>query len=440
MKIAVIGTGYVGLTTGTCFAHMGHDVTCVDIDADKIKQLNQGNIPIFEPELSDVVKTCVAENRLHFTTDMAVAMADAVAVFIAVGTPPDEQGNADLQYVFQAVTDCMAHASDYGVIVTKSTVPVGTGAKITAHLATLNNAPKWDVVSNPEFLREGSAVQDFLNPDRIVVGAETERAFAVMAELYMPLTSQNFPLHRTNRPSAEMIKYASNAFLATKISFVNQVADLCEKTGADIMNVAHGMGLDSRIGDKFLHPGPGYGGSCFPKDTMALIQTAQEYGTDVPIVTGVVEYNKHRMESMTKKITHALAQYTGGIQGKTIAILGVAFKGNTDDMRDSPALNIIPALQQQGITVRAYDPQAMDNAKPLLPNVAWATDVNTCVSGADAMVIMTEWEQFATLNMACMAEALNTPLCIDLRNLYTPEQVQNTGMVYVSVGRGDGGV
>ena len=433
MKIVMVGTGYVGLTSGACFAHLGHHVTCVDIDEDKILSLQKGIIPIHEPDLDDIIKATVASGHLTFTTDMQSAMQDAGVAFIGVGTPPDGDGRADLQYVFQAARDIAKYATDYVVIVDKSTVPVGTAEQVAHHARSEKPDLQFDVVSNPEFLREGCAVDDFLHPDRIVIGAKTERAKAVMAEIYAPLTVQGYPLETTDVASAEMIKYATNAFLATKISFINQIADICERAGADVMDVARGLGMDNRVGAKFLHPGPGYGGSCFPKDTMALVQTAQDLGADMSIVDAVVTYNKQRQCKMVDKIAEAMHQYAGGITGKTIAVLGVAFKGGTDDMRHSPALTIIPQLQSRGATLHAYDPQAMDNAKTMLSGVQWKNSVDDCITGADACVILTEWQQFGRLDLKSMGDTLNTPLCIDLRNMYNSAETE--GIIYVSVGR-----
>ena len=433
MKIVMVGTGYVGLTSGACFAHMGHHVTCVDINQDKIACLQDGIIPIHEPDLDTIVKDTIASGHLTFTTDMQSAMQDAGVAFIGVGTPPDENGRADLQYVFQAARDIAQNATDYVVIVDKSTVPVGTAEQVLQHAQDANSHGTFDVVSNPEFLREGCAVEDFLKPDRIVIGAKTERAKAVMAEIYAPLTVQGYPLQITDVASAEMIKYATNGFLATKISFINQIADICEKAGADVMDVARGLGMDNRVGDKFLHPGPGYGGSCFPKDTLALVQTAQDLGADMSIVDAVVTYNKQRQLKMVDKIENAMADYAGGMHGKTIAILGVAFKGGTDDMRDSPALAIIPELQSRGAKIHAYDPQAMDNAKTMLDNIDWKNGVDDCVMGADAVVILTEWQHFGQLDLKSIGEKLTTPLCIDLRNMY--DSTKTEGMTYVSIGR-----
>ena len=433
MKIVMVGTGYVGLTSGACFAHMGHHVTCVDVDEDKIASLNNGIIPIHEPKLADIVKETVASGHLTFTTDIKSAMEDAVAAFIGVGTPPDYDGRADLRYVFAAARDIAKHTRDYVVIVDKSTVPVGTAEQVASHVHDANPDLQCDVVSNPEFLREGCAVDDFLNPDRIVIGANTERAKAVMAEIYAPLTTQGYPIQITGVASAEMIKYATNAFLATKISFINQIADICERAGADVMDVAHGLGMDDRVGAKFLHPGPGYGGSCFPKDTQALVQTAQDLGTDMSIVDAVVAYNRMRQLQMVDKIDTAMRKHAGGLSGKTIAILGVAFKGNTDDMRDSPALIILPELQSRGAKINVYDPQAMDNAQKIIWDVNWKNSVVDCVTGADAMVILTEWPEFGQLDLKSIGQKLNTPLCIDLRNMY--ELSETEGVTYVSIGR-----
>ena len=433
MKIVMVGTGYVGLTSGACFAHMGHHVTCVDINDEKIQSLSHGVIPIHEPNLEDMVKATVATGHLTFTTDMSHAMQDAAVAFIGVGTPPDDDGRADLQYVFQAARDIAKNTTDYVVIVDKSTVPVGTANRVADCVREENPELSFDVVSNPEFLREGSAVDDFLHPDRIVMGANSERAKAVMAEIYAPLTTQGYPMHITGVESAEMIKYATNAFLATKISFINQIADVCELAGADVMDVAHGLGMDDRIGAKFLHPGPGYGGSCFPKDTLALVQTAQDLGADTSVVQAVITYNRLRQLKMVDKIERAMYQYAGGLSGKTIAILGVAFKGNTDDMRDSPALTIIPELQSRGAKITAYDPQAMDNAQSIIFDVHWKNGVDDCVTGADAVVILTEWQQFGQLDLQSMGQKMQTPLCIDLRNMYDLSETK--GITYVSIGR-----
>lgn len=433
MKIVIVGTGYVGLTSGACFADMGHNVTCVDIDEKKIKSLRNGIVTIHEPRLEQTVKDNIANGRLTFTTDIKSAMKDTKAVFIGVGTPSDSHGRANLKYVFQSVRDIAKNAEDYLVIVDKSTVPVGTAKRVVEIVKNENPNLLFDVVSNPEFMREGSAIDDFLNPDRIVIGVNSERAKSIINEIYLPLIEQGHHMLITGIESAEMIKYAVNSFLATKISFINQIADVCELTGADIMEVVNGIGMDDRIGSKFLRPGPGYGGSCFPKDTLELVQFADNLGSDISVVKATANYNIQRQLKMVDKIECAMNNYAGGLSGKTIAILGVAFKNNTDDMRDSPALNIIPKLQSRGANINAYDPKAMDNAKMMLSDINWKDSIDECIQIADAIVIMTEWKEFSQLDFKSIAKKLNFPLCIDLRNMY--ELYETEGITYVSIGR-----
>jgi UDPglucose 6-dehydrogenase len=433
MKIAMIGTGYVGLVSGACFAEFGPDVVCVDLDGAKVERLRRGEIPIFEPGLDDLVAKGVKSGRLTFTTSLTDAVAGADAVFIAVGTPSRRgDGHADLRFVEAAAAEIAKALTAYAVVVTKSTVPVGTGRRVAEIIRAENPLADFDVVSNPEFLREGSAIGDFMRPDRVVIGAETERAQAVMREIYRPLYLMETPVLMTTLETAELTKYAANAFLATKISFINEIADLCEKVGANVQDVARGMGFDGRIGKKFLHAGPGYGGSCFPKDTMALVRTAQEFGSPIRIVEAVVQVNDTRKGAMASRVIQACG---GSVRGKTVAILGVAFKPNTDDMRDAPSLAIIPALQDAGAAVRAYDPAAMDEASHLLPHVTWATDAYDAATGADAVVLVTEWNEFRALNLSRLIEIMRTPTMVDLRNVYRPDEVRDAGFQYHSVGR-----
>lgn len=433
MKIAVIGTGYVGLVSGTCFSEFGHEVTCVDKDPAKIEALNNNVMPIYEPGLKSMVSKNREAGRLHFTTNLKEAMQDAKAVFIAVGTPSRRgDGQADLQYVFAAVEEAAEYIDDYTVVVTKSTVPVGTGAKIKDLLSERLDASLFDVASNPEFLREGAAIEDFMRPNRVVCGVETDSARDVLHELYRPLYLNETPVLFTSRETAEVIKYAANAFLATKISFINEMADLCEKVNADVQEVAKGIGLDSRIGGKFLHAGPGYGGSCFPKDTRALVSTADEYGVGMRIVRSVVEVNEDRKRAMADKIIRACG---GSVDGKRIAILGLTFKPNTDDMRESPSLDIIPALQSAGASVAAFDPKGMPEAKELLENVEFCEDLYDTMTGADALVILTEWNQFRALDMGRVKDLLKTPTLVDLRNIYGRANLADEGFKYVGVGR-----
>jgi UDPglucose 6-dehydrogenase len=433
MRVAMIGTGYVGLVSGACFSNFGHDVICVDKDAAKIDRLRKGEIPIFEPGLDRLVAENVEAGRLSFTTDLKAAMPGAEAVFIAVGTPSRRgDGFADLTYVFDAAGEIADTLTNYAVVVTKSTVPVGTSRRVEQIIRTRNPKASFDVASNPEFLREGSAIEDFQRPDRVVVGTEAERARNVMRALYRPLfLNDKTPFVFTTRESSELIKYAANAFLAMKITFINEMADLCEKAGADIQDVAKGIGLDGRIGSKFLNAGPGYGGSCFPKDTLALVRQATEFNTPTRLVEAVVDVNANRKKRMADKIISAF----GGVAGKTVAVLGVTFKPNTDDMRDSPSLDIIPALQAAGARVTAFDPEGMDEAEKLLPGVNWAKGTYEAMAGADGVVILTEWNQFRALDFSRMKATLKRPLLVDLRNIYTPREVADTGFEYHSVGR-----
>ena len=433
MKIAMIGTGYVGLVSGACFAEFGPDVTCVDVDAAKIKRLLNGEIPIYEPGLHDLVAKGIQSGRLSFTTDLAHAVSEADAVFIAVGTPSRRgDGHADLRYVEAAAIEVAKSLKGYTVVVTKSTVPVGTGRRVAELIRGANPTAEFDVASNPEFLREGSAIGDFMRPDRVVIGAETDRARAVMQALYRPLYLMETPVVMTTLETAELTKYAANAFLATKITFINEMADLCEKVGANVQDVARGMGLDGRIGKKFLHAGPGYGGSCFPKDTIALVRTAQEYGSPARLVETVVQVNDTRKGAMASRV---IAACGGSVRGKTVGVLGVAFKPNTDDMRDAPSLAIVPALQDAGATVRAYDPAAMHEAGPLLPGVQWCTDAYDAAVGADVLVIITEWNEFRALDLDRVGASMTQKVLVDLRNVYRAEDVRTQGFRYTSIGR-----
>ena len=433
MKLAVIGTGYVGLVSGACFSEFGFDVTCIDKDAGKIANIRSGLMPIYEPGLEELVARNVDAGRLHFSTDVGPAVAAADAVFIAVGTPTRRgDGHADLTYVYEAARELAAHLTGYTVVVTKSTVPVGTGREVERIIREANPQADFDVASNPEFLREGAAISDFMRPDRVVVGAESERARAVLEALYRPLYLIETPVLMTSLETSELIKYASNAFLAVKISYINQMADLCEKVGADVHDVSKGMGLDKRIGNKFLHPGPGYGGSCFPKDTLALVRTAEDYGSDVSIVDGVVAYNAARKSAMAERVIAA----GDGVAGKTVAILGLSFKPETDDMRDSPSLDIVPALIEAGASIRAYDPKAMHEAKPMLPEGVTFTDsALTCLADADIAVIVTEWNEFRALTAAQFLDAMRGTVLVDLRNIYEPDDMREAGLIYRSIGR-----
>jgi UDPglucose 6-dehydrogenase len=435
MNIAMIGTGYVGLVSGACLADFGHRVICVDKDEAKIAGLHAGRMPIWEPGLDDLVAHNVERGRLQFTTDLAFAVADADAVFIAVGTPARRgDGHADLSFVYAAAAEIAGALTRPTVIVTKSTVPVGTGDQIARILAE-NGAPQGtSVASNPEFLREGAAIRDFKIPDRIVVGAEDERARTVLTEVYRPLFLNKAPILFTGRRTAELTKYAGNAFLATKISFINEMADLCEAVGADVQDVARGIGLDNRIGAKFLHAGPGYGGSCFPKDTLALLQTAQSEQVPMRIVSSVVEVNDLRKAAMADRVREALG---GDLGGKHVAVLGLTFKPNTDDMRDAPSLTLIRRLQEGGATVAAYDPVGREQAEPLLPGVSFAADADAAAVGADALVIVTEWDEFRALNLAAIARTMRGTALVDLRNIYDGDAVTRAGLSYRGIGRGN---
>jgi len=431
MRIAMIGTGYVGLVSAACLSEFGHDVVCVDKDAAKIAGLNAGKVPIFEPGLDEVVAANAKAGRLAFTSDLAAAVPGADAVFIAVGTPSRRgDGHADLSFVFGVAEEIAAALEGYTVVVTKSTVPVGTGRKVEDIIRKLRPTADFDVASNPEFLREGSAIEDFRRPDRVIVGCETDRARDVIKEIYRPLYLHETPIVFTSRETSELIKYAANAFLATKITFINEMADLCEKVGADIQDVARGIGLDGRIGSKFLHAGPGFGGSCFPKDTLALLKTSQDSGAPARIVGTVVEVNDDRKTRMADKIVHAF----GGVKGKTVAVLGLTFKPNTDDMRDAPSLVIVPILQAAGARIRAYDPEGMAEAKKLLA-VELCGDAYEAISGADGVVILTEWNEFRALDLVRLKGLLTRPLMVDLRNIYRPAHMAEAGFTYVSVGR-----
>jgi UDPglucose 6-dehydrogenase len=433
VRVTVIGTGYVGLVSGACFSDFGHVVTCVDKDAAKIAALHEGRIPIYEPGLDALVARNAREGRLFFTTDTAPAIRAADVVLIAVGTPSRRgDGLADLSYVMEAARDIAPELGDFTVIVTKSTVPVGTGDEVEARIRKLRPAAEFAVVANPEFLREGAALEDFKHPDRIVVGTDDERARRVMRELYRPLFINEMPILFTGRRTAEVIKYASNAFLATKISFINEMADLCEKVGADVQEVARGMGLDRRIGGKFLHAGPGFGGSCLPKDTAALAGTAQRHGTRLAIVESVIAVNAARQAAIADKV---IAACGGSVEGKTVAVLGLTFKPNTDDMRAAPSLVALPALAAAGARVRAYDPVGMEEACRLIPGLATAPDPYACVDGADVLLILTEWEQFRALDLDRVKAALRSPVVVDLRNIYKPAAMRAKGFTYVSVGR-----
>ncbi|MAI91881.1 UDP-glucose/GDP-mannose dehydrogenase family protein [Ponticaulis sp.] len=433
MRVTMIGTGYVGLVSGACFADFGHVVTCVDKDASKIERLEQGIMPIYEPGLDQLVAKNVKEERLFFTTDPADAIKNADAVFIAVGTPSRRgDGHADLSYVYGAAEEIAQLMDGYTVVVTKSTVPVGTGDEVEEIIRKTRPDAEFAVVSNPEFLREGAAIKDFKVPDRVVVGTEEERAKEVMSELYRPLYLNETPILFTARRTSELIKYAANAFLAVKITFINEIADLCEKVGANVQEVSRGIGLDNRIGKKFLNAGPGYGGSCFPKDTLALTKTANDHGAPIRIVDTVVEVNAARKKAMATKIIDAMG---GDVSGKTIGMLGLAFKPNTDDMRDAPSLDIIPALQAAGAKVRAYDPESMKEASHMLEDVVFCDGPYHAIEGADAMVIVTEWDQFRALDLDRAKTMLNENIVVDLRNIYAPADMAKRGFKYVSVGR-----
>ena len=433
MQIAMIGTGYVGLVTGACFSEFGAVVTCVDSDNLKIEKLNNGGIPIFEPGLETLVRNNVHAGRLYFSCDLKSAVAKSDAVFIAVGTPSRRgDGHADLSYVFNAAKEIASALDGYTLVVTKSTVPVGTGRQVEAIMRQLRPDAEFDVSSNPEFLREGAAINDFMRPDRVVIGVSSERAKEVMRELYRPLFLRETPIVFTDLETSELIKYAANTFLATKITFINEIADLCEKVGADVHDVAKGIGLDGRIGSKFLHPGPGYGGSCFPKDTMALVRTAQEVNSPLKIVETVVDVNSKRKKLMADKIIRGCE---GSVRGKTIAILGITFKPNTDDIRDAPSLEIIPTLQKEGANIKAYDPEGMIEGKHVLTDVNWCENAYEAMEGAHAVAILTEWNEFRGLDVKRMKALLRKPTIIDLRNIYDPVKMQEIGFNYTSIGR-----
>ena len=435
MRVAMIGSGYVGLVSGACFADFGHHVVCVDKDESKIAALLRGVMPIYEPGLAELVARNVEQQRLSFATDLKGAVAAADAVFIAVGTPSRRgDGHADLSYVHAAAREIAAALSHYTVIVTKSTVPVGTGDEVERILRETRPDAEFAVVSNPEFLREGAAIRDFKHPDRIVIGTDDARAAAVMAEIYRPLYLNAPPLMQTGRRTAELIKYAANAFLATKITFINEIADLAEKVGADVQDVARGIGLDNRIGSKFLHAGPGYGGSCFPKDTLALIKTGQDFEAPLRIVETVAAVNDTRKRAMARKVSAALG---GNIRGRSIAVLGLTFKPNTDDMRDAPSIPLVTALQDMGASVRAYDPVGMEQAKAVLSGVAYARDAYACAEGADALVIVTEWEQFRALDFRRLKAIMAQPIVVDLRNIYDGDELARQGFAYSGIGKAD---
>jgi UDPglucose 6-dehydrogenase len=433
MHIAVVGTGYVGLVTGACFAEFGVDVTCVDVDHTKVDKLNKGIIPIYEPGLDTLVEKNVEAGRLHFTTDIKVAVQGALVVFLAVGTPPKEDGTPDMSYYQQAAKDIAESMDGYKVLVTKSTVPVGTGRWLKEFVTANQTTPcEFGVASNPEFLREGAAIQDFMRPDRVVIGSNEPRAIDVMKDLYRPLYLIETPIVITSLEAAELIKYAANAFLATKITFINEIANLCDAIGCDVHDVARGMGMDNRIGRKFLHPGPGYGGSCFPKDTRALTTVADQFGVETRIVDAVIEANARQRDAMIPKIEKLLG---GDLKGRHIGVLGLSFKPETDDMRESPATDIINELVRRGATVKAYDPVAMHEAKACLPDIEYAEDEYDAIEGADLLAIITEWNQFRALDMEKVKQLLKTPKIADLRNIYEPEDMRELGFEYVGVGR-----
>ena len=431
MHIAVIGTGYVGLVTGACFAEFGVDVTCVDIDADKIARISSGEMPIYEPGLEQLVTKNMQSGRLRFTTDIKQAVEQALVIFLAVGTPPKSDGSPDLSYVESAARSIAEHMNGYKVIVTKSTVPIGTGEYLRKLLRESNPRLNFGIVSNPEFLREGAAINDFMRPDRVVIGSRDEEAIAIMRDLYRPLYLIEAPFVVTSLEAAELTKYAANAFLATKISFINEIANLCDSIGCDVHDVAKAMGMDRRIGSKFLHPGPGFGGSCFPKDTQALASVARQFGSDSLIVDAVIEVNRRQRQAMLPKIEKLI----GEMAGKTIAVLGLAFKPETDDMREAPSIDIITGLLKAGAKVRAYDPVAMIEAAAVLPDVNYADDEYSAATGADALVFVTEWNQFRALDMKRIRDLMKSPKIADLRNIYEPEDMRELGFEYVGIGR-----
>ena len=435
MRIAMVGAGYVGLVSGACFADFGHHVVCIDKDREKVAALGSGEIPIYEPGLSELVASNVNQGRLTFTDGIKEAVHKADVVFIAVGTPSRRgDGHADLSFVYAAAREIAGALSGFTIIVTKSTVPVGTGDEVERIIRDENPDATFAVVSNPEFLREGAAIRDFKHPDRIVIGTDDTRAREIMAEVYRPLYLNAAPIVYTDRRTAELTKYAANSFLATKIAFINEIADLAEKIGANVQEVARGIGLDNRIGAKFLHAGPGYGGSCFPKDTLALIKTGQDNEAPLRIVETVVAVNDQRKRAMARKVANAFGG-NGNLRGKTVAVLGVTFKPNTDDMREAPSIPLITALQDMGAIVRAFDPVGMEQAKKVLENVSFSDDAYACAKGAHALVIVTEWEQFRALDLKEMATVMASPVIIDLRNIYSPEEVARNGFLYCGVGR-----
>ncbi|PYF00005.1 UDP-glucose dehydrogenase [Rhodopseudomonas faecalis] len=434
MRIAMIGTGYVGLVSGACLADFGHHVTCVDNDAAKIEALRGGAIPIFEPGLDVLVASNAKAGRLSFTTDLPAAVGEADAVFIAVGTPSRRgDGHADLSYVYAAAREIAGALRDFTVVITKSTVPVGTGDEVERLILEANPAADIVVASNPEFLREGAAIRDFKFPDRIVVGTDDERARKLIGEIYRPLSLNQGPLMFTGRRTAELIKYAANAFLATKITFINEIADLAEKVGADVQEVARGIGMDNRIGPKFLHAGPGFGGSCFPKDTRAILKIAQDHDVPLRIIEAVLAVNDTRKRAMARKVSNALG---GSLRGKTVALLGLTFKPDTDDMREAPSIPLVTGLKDMGAQVRAYDPAGMEQARQELPDIDYCDDPYSCAQDADALVIVTEWVQFRALDLAKLKDVLRQPVVVDLRNIYRPEQMAAHGFIYESIGRG----
>ncbi len=433
MKVVMIGAGYVGLVSGACFSEFGVDVVCVDKDEGRIGELREGRMPIFEPGLENLVRGNVRDGRLSFTTELAPTVAKADAVFIAVGTPSRRgDGHADLSHVYQAAREIAAAMTGYLTVVTKSTVPVGTGREVGRIIAEARPDLKFDMVSNPEFLREGSAINDFMRPDRIVIGTQSEQAREVMRRLYRPLYLIETPIVFTDLETSELIKYAANSFLAAKITFINEIADLCERVGADVHDVARGIGLDGRIGRKFLHPGPGYGGSCFPKDTLALVKTAQDAGAPLSIIEAVVSANERRKERMAEAVVRACG---GTVRSKRIAVLGLTFKPNTDDMRDSPSLAILPALRAAGAELAAFDPEGMEEARKLMPEVVYCGSAEEAMSGADALLLLTEWNEFRALDPQRIKALLRSPVVIDLRNVYNPADMRAAGIHYASVGR-----
>jgi len=432
MHIGVIGTGYVGLVTGACFAEFGVFVTCVDRDEKKIRSLKRGIVPFYEPGLDDLVQRNIKQGRLGFTTEIGETVESSLVIFIAVGTPPRGDGSADMSYIDEVAREIARHINGYKVIVTKSTVPVGTGKRIERIISeNLREQNNFDIVSNPEFLREGAAIEDFMRPNRVVIGANSQQAIAILKDLYKPLYLIETPFVITTIETAELIKYASNSFLATKISFINEIANLCEKVGADVNVVAKAMGLDQRIGPKFLHAGPGFGGSCFPKDTKAILKMAEQYGVELNVITAAVQANENQRRIVFDKIRDNI----GALKGRTIAILGLSFKPNTDDLRDAPSLYIIEALSREGAIIRAYDPAAMDNARAILPEVRFCRDPYDAAKGADALIIVTEWNQFRNLDLERIKGLLRQPFFFDLRNIYDPERMRDIGFRYFSVGR-----